>query len=244
MSTVLLGNGDGTFQPPVTYAAGRRRPPTLSRATSPATAASTWPSRTSTPATSRCCWAKATARSRSTAPSGRDLPDRHRGRGLHRRRPLDLAVVNGSAVDGARRCDDPAGQRRRHVPAALDRPLANAVVSRRRSWRAISTATAAPTWPSPTRSPARCRHLPGQRRRHVREPRSPVPAGAAPSRSWRATSTATAGSTWPWPINRPGESPGDVTILLGNGDGTFSQRQRSRSASRTILQVADRDRGG
>ena len=50
-------------------------------------------------------------------------------------------------------------------------------------------------------------HLPGRWRRQLR--------------SWRATSTATAGSTWPSaaaPIFHRGRR---VSVLLGNGDGTF-----------------------
>ena len=44
--SVLLGNGDGTFQPQVTYAGGVRAPVRSWRATSRATASSTWPSPT------------------------------------------------------------------------------------------------------------------------------------------------------------------------------------------------------
>ena len=43
--SVLLGNGDGTFQPQVTYAVGSAQTPSW-RATSTATASSTWPSPT------------------------------------------------------------------------------------------------------------------------------------------------------------------------------------------------------
>ena len=50
------------------------------------------------------------------------------------------------------------------------------------------------------------------------------PAGHVPRRavgtrtpSWRATSTATASSTWPSPTR----DSNDVSVLLGNGDGTF-----------------------
>ena len=60
--SVLLGNGDGTFQPQVTYAVGRARTPSW-RVTSPATGSSTSSSRT-TAGTSRSSWATATAPSR------------------------------------------------------------------------------------------------------------------------------------------------------------------------------------
>ena len=59
--SVLLGNGDGTFQPQVTYAVGNGAMRASWRATSTATAAPTWPSPTTAPTTCRCCWATATA---------------------------------------------------------------------------------------------------------------------------------------------------------------------------------------
>ena len=69
--SVLLGKGDGTFQPQVTYTVGNR-PDAVgeflqrsSQATSPATATPTWPSPISPPTTCRCCWATATAPSRT-----------------------------------------------------------------------------------------------------------------------------------------------------------------------------------
>ena len=62
--SVLLGNGDGTFQDPVPYAAGTEPTPSW-RGTSTATAGTTWPSPTTAPATCRCCWATATAPSRT-----------------------------------------------------------------------------------------------------------------------------------------------------------------------------------
>ena len=65
------------------------------------------------------------------------------------------------------------------------------------SWRATSTATAGPTWPSPTQAPERRVGAAGQRRRHLPAP-GDLRGGVRPrSPSWRATSTATAGPTWP-----------------------------------------------
>jgi hypothetical protein len=52
--SILLGNGDGTFQPAVNYADGGAPRPSW-RATSPATATSTWPSLTLVPTTSPSC---------------------------------------------------------------------------------------------------------------------------------------------------------------------------------------------
>ena len=69
--SVLLGNGDGTFQPPVTYAVGNVRSRSW-RGTSPATAAPTWPSPTNSTTTCRCCWATATAPSSPRSPTRGD----------------------------------------------------------------------------------------------------------------------------------------------------------------------------
>ena len=64
--------------------------------------------------------------------------------------------------------------------------------ARSRSWRATSTATAAPTWPSPTydsTTPCRCCWATATA---PSSPRSPTRWGRTPTRSWRATSPATA----------------------------------------------------
>ena len=93
--SVLLGNGDGTFAPQVTYA-GRGPIRTRSwRGTSPATATSTWPSPTPAPTRCRCCWATATApsRPRSLTRSGSD-PDAIVAGDFTGDGHLDLAVAN------------------------------------------------------------------------------------------------------------------------------------------------------
>ena len=48
-------------------------------------------------------------------------------------------------------------------------------------------------------------------------PLQPIPIGNNPDASWPETSTATASSTWP---SRT-ENSDTVSILMGNGDGTF-----------------------
>ena len=63
--SVLLGNGDGTFQNQVRYAAGFGPSAIVAGDFDAATAAPTWPSPTTSPTTCRCCWATATAPSRT-----------------------------------------------------------------------------------------------------------------------------------------------------------------------------------
>ena len=65
----------------------------------------------------------------------------------------------------------------------------------------------------------------GQRRRHLPGAQQLRRRRAVPS-PWRwATSTATASSTWPC----ANSSSGNVSVLLGNGDGTFQAAQTSTS---------------
>ena len=69
-------------------------------------------------------------------------------------------------------------------------------------------------------------HPPEQRQRDVLRPRD-LPCRQLAPRWWRATS-ATATSTWPSPT----PTRDDVSVLLGNGDGTFQpQRHDSGPAS-------------
>ena len=160
--SVLLGNGDGTFQPQVTYAVGSDPIAIVAGDFNGDGRTDLAVANDGSTTTSRCCWATATARSspRSPTRSGTD-------------------------------------------------PIA--------SWRATSTATAAPTWPSSTRTtttPCRCCWATATARS---SPRSPTRWGPTRTRSWRATSTATAAPTWPSPTT----ARNDVSVLLGNGDGTF-----------------------
>ena len=60
----------------------------------------------------------------------------------------------------------------------------------------------------------------GQRRRHLPGPGDVRGGVAAQAPSWRGTSTATAGPTWPSPTH----GDNDVSVLLGNGDGTFQNQ--------------------
>ena len=74
----------------------------------------------------------------------------------------------------------------------------------------------------------RRRHRRRQRQRAAGQRRRQLPAGSDPSPPARtrgpspsATSTPTASSTWRRPTRAVGEN-NDVSILLGNGDGTFA----------------------
>ena len=150
------------------------------------------------------------------------------------------------------------------------------------SWRGTSTATAAPTWPSPTSAPTTCRccwataTAPSRTRCGTRR-------GPSQSPSWRGTSTATAAPTWPSPTAAPttcrccwatatapsrtrcgtrrGTAPyalvagdfngdgrtdlavanigsNDVSVLLGNGDGTFQDQVRYAAGDEPFALVA------
>ena len=149
---------------------------------------------------------------------------------------LDLAV----ATDGSDTRLGPAGQRRRHVPAPghlrggvgpsrhrggglqrdghLDLAVANGDV-RHASRCFWATATAHSS------------------------PRSPTRSGRTRAPSWRGTSTATATSTWPWQETLPpAQRRGEVSVLLGNGDGTF--QPQVTYAVGYARPDAIRDRGG
>ena len=194
--SVLLGNGDGTFQDQVRYAAGtaanrprggglqRRRPPRPGRRQL---------------RLQRRVGVAGQRRRHLPGPGavrGGDRATRPRGGGLQRRRP----PRPGRRQLRLQRRVGAAGQRRRHLPGpgavrGGDRP-------RSPSWRGTSTATAAPTWPSPTAAPTTCRccwataTAPSRTRCDTRR-------GPGQSPSWRGTSTATAAPTWPSPTTAP-----------------------------------------
>ena len=200
--------------------------------TSPATATSTWPSPTATADTVSVLLGNGdgTFQPQVTYAVGIG-PGRDRGGGLHRRRPprpgrrqRQLTTRLGAA-----------GQRRRHVPAPGH--LRGRGRTRLPSWRGTSPATATSTSPSPTtQSDARVGAA-GQRRRHLpttvrNQERG---RGRTQTPSWRGTSPATAGSTWPSPTT----SSNDVSVLLGNGDGTFQPQ-----VTYAVGIVPGRHRGG
>ena len=192
--SVLLGNGDGTFQAQVTVRGGGRAQTPSWRGTSTATAAPTWPSPTQLDNDVSVLLGNGDGTFQPQVHvRGGDGPDAivagdFNGDGRHR---------PGRRQHDCRRRVGAAGQRRRHLPAPGH--LRGRGRARRASWRATSTATAAPTWPSPTQRRRRRVGAAGQWRRHLPAP-GHLRGGERPqTRSWRGTSTATAAPTWPSP---------------------------------------------
>ncbi len=75
----------------------------------------------------------------------------------------------------------------------------------------------------------------GQRRRHVPGPGNDRGGSRRTGLWWRAISTVTAGSTWP----SPARSPTTVSVLLGNGDGTFADPGQLATTPHATPLVAD-----
>ena len=145
-----------------------------------------------------------------------------RGRGrLQRRRQArprrDVERLRSDAYyDLHGRCQRAAGQRRRHLLGPEShRARAIRLYHSRRSWR-TSTATASSTCVTVNGNYGDGQRAAGQRRRHLRAPRF-FATGADPDVGGRGRRQRRRQA-------RPGDGElhtADVSVLLGNGDGTF-----------------------
>ena len=260
--SVLLGNGDGTFQPPVTYAVGSdpaaivagdftgdghldlavandgsddtvvgaagqrrrhvpaRRSPTRSGSDPDAIVAGDFTgnghldlavANVLAPTTCRCCWATATARSSPRSPTrwGRTQTPSWRATS-----PATAASTWPSPTQRIQRRLGAAGQRRRHVPAPGH--LRGGVGPRRHRGGRLHRRRPDSTWPSPTTTATRCRCCWATATARS-SPRSPTRSGSDPDAIVAGDFTGD-GRLDLAVANTDGDT---VSVLLGNGDGTF-----------------------
>ena len=216
---VLLGNGDGTFQP-----AGHLRGGARPRSPSVAgdftgdgnldLAVANGGRLPRITATCPCCWATATAPSSPRSPyavgvrAGRIVAGDFTGDGQ-----LDLAVAN----DGANDVSVLLGNGDGTFQPQVDRTRSGSVSIRPRGGRLHRRRPARPGRRRRLTATTTCRCCWATATAPSRPPGAPTRWGRTQTPSWRATSTATAASTWPSPT----AARDDVSVLLGNGDGTF-----------------------
>ena len=198
-----------------------------SRATSTATAGPTWPS--PMPATTPCrsCWATATACSRAGRAALKVTPVAVVAGDFNGDGRGDVAVVNFITNNVSILLGTGDGNYQEFATYAVG-------TTRSRSPWATSTTTTGPTWPSPITAPTTSR--------------SCWATATAPS---RPPATYAVGSipmpSWPGDFNGDGrldlavanQYDDTVSVLLGNGDGTFQAR-----STYAVGVDPGRDRGG
>ena len=191
--SVLLGNGDGTFQPPG-HLRGRVGPVMASwQATSAVMAGPTSPSPTPTlpdPAPYRCSWATGTAHSNPRSPTRSG-----RARGRSWRATSTATAASTWPWPTPSTTPSPCCWATATAPSSPRSPTQWGRIPTR-SWRATSPATAGSTWPSPTISPTTSPCCWAMATARFSPPKS-TRSGRTQSPWLPAISTAAESSNWP-----------------------------------------------
>ena len=199
----------------------------------------------------RCCWATATAPSSPRSPTRwGSSPDAIVAGDFTGDGRTDLAVANERSDDVSVLLGNGDGTFQPQVTYAVGS-------SPTRSWRATSTATAGPTWPSPTPATTRV-GVAGQRRRHVPAPghlRGGVEPDAhrggrlhrrRPDSTWPSPTPATTPCRCCWATATAPSRP-QVTNAVGSRPGSRSWRATSPATAAPTWPsptTADNDRVG
>ena len=146
----------------------------------------------------------------------------------------DLAAANSDETDSSGNPIPGADVsvllgRRRHLPAPVRYAAGTSPVS---LVAVTSTGTAGPTWPPRTRAPATCRCC-WARRRHLPAP-GHVPGGGQPGTLVSGDFNGDGRTD----LAAANSASNDVSVLLGNGDGTFQPQVRYAAGTSPVSLVA------